>query len=54
MDGQGFGRRWSTWGQMNEKSRWRRIDKGEGAKEVMIDLVEDWYDAYGRRGSARP
>ena len=45
MDGEGFGRMRSTWGQMNEKSRCRRVEKGEGEKEVVADLVEDWHDA---------
>ena len=54
MDWEGLGRRWSTWGQMDEKNYWRRVEKGEGEKEVVIDLVEDWHNAWWRWGSARP
>ena len=54
MDGENFGRKWSTWGQMDEKNRWRRVDKCEGDKEVVIDLVEEWHDMWWRRGSAKP
>ena len=52
MDGEGFGRRWSTWGHMNENSRCQRMGKGEVEKEVVVDLVEDWHDAWWRRESA--
>ena len=40
MDGESFGRKWSTWEQMDEKNRWKRVEKGEGDKEVVIDLLE--------------
>ena len=53
MDGACIGRRWSTWGQMDEKNRWRRVEKGEGNKEMVIDLVEEWHDAWWRRGPAK-
>ena len=54
MDGENFGRKWSTWGQMDEKNPCRRVEKGEGDKEVGIDLVEEWHDMWWRRGSAKP
>ena len=54
MDGENFGRKWSTWGRMDEKNRWRRVEKGEGDKEVVIDLLEEWHDMWWRRGSAKP
>lgn len=54
MDGESFGLRWSTWGLMDEKNRWRRIENGEGEREVVMDLVEEWHDTWRRRGWARP
>ena len=54
MDGEDFGRKWSTWGQMDETNRCKRVEKGEGDKKVVIDLLEEWHDMWGRRGSARP
>ena len=54
MDGEDFGTRWSTWGQMDEKYHWKRVERGEGDKEVVIDLVEEWHDAWWRWGSAKP
>ena len=53
MDGESFGRRWSTWEQMDDKHRWRRVEKVGGEKDVVIDLVEEWHDSWWRRGSAR-
>ena len=54
IDGENFGRKCSTWGRMDERNRWRRVEKGEGDKEVVIDLVEEWQDMWWRRGSAKP
>ena len=45
MTGEEWGRRWSTWAQMDEKIRWRRAEKGPDDREVVIDLVEEWFDA---------
>ena len=39
---------------MDEKNRWKRVEKGEGDKGVVIDLVEEWHDKWWRRGSAKP
>lgn len=46
MDGESFGWRWSTGRQMDEKHRWSYIEKGEGEREVVIDLLEEWHDAW--------
>lgn len=54
MYGESFGRKWRMWGQMDEKHRWRRVEKGEVERDMVIDLVEEWHDSWGRRGSARP
>ena len=39
---------------MDEKNRWKRVEKGEGDKGVVIDLMEEWHDKWWRRGSAKP
>lgn len=49
MYGESFGRRCSTWGRMEEKHRWRCKEKAKGEREVVIDLVEEWHDAWTRR-----
>ena len=54
MDAEKCGRKWSTWGQMDEKNCWKRIEKGEGEMEVVVDLVEEWYDLWWRRSLAKP
>ena len=54
MDGENFGRKWSIWGQMDEKNRRRRVEKGEPDKEVVIALVEEWHNMWWHRGSAKP
>ena len=54
MDGESFGRKWSTCRQMDKKNRWRMVEKGEGDKEVVIDLVGEWHDTWWRRRSAMP
>ena len=41
MDGESFGRKWHMWGQMDKKHRWRRAEKGEGERDMVIDLVEE-------------
>ena len=46
MDAESFGRKWSTWKQMDEKNRWKTVEKGEGDKEVVIDLLEEWHDMW--------
>ena len=53
MAGEAWGRRWSTWGQMDEKVRWRRVEKGPDEKEVVIDLVEEWCDRWWREAGGR-
>lgn len=54
MDGESFGRRWSTCGQMDEQNHCRRVEKGEGEKEVLIDLVEEWHDVWWCRELVKP
>ena len=29
---------------MDEKVRWKRVERGLDKKEVVIDLVEEWFD----------
>ena len=41
MAGEAWGCRWSTWGQMDGKAYWRRVEKVPDKKEVVIDLVEE-------------
>ena len=53
MAGEEWGRRWSTWVQMDEKVRWRRVEKGPDDKEVVIDLVEEWFDEWWRNAGVR-
>ena len=42
MAGEAWGLRWSTWGLMDEKVLWRRVEKGPDKKEVVNALVEEW------------
>ena len=42
IQGEHWGRRWSTWKQMDQKWRWRRTVKGEDGKEQEVDLIEEW------------
>ena len=51
--GEEWGRRWSTWAQMDEKARWRRVEKGPDDKEIVIDLVEEWFDEWWRNTGGR-
>ena len=53
MAGEAWGRRWSTWGQMDKKARWRRVEKGPDEREVVIDLVEEWCDRWWREAVGR-
>ena len=39
--GKEWGWTWSTWGQMDQKPRLRRVDKEPDKKELVIDLVEE-------------
>ena len=41
IQGEHWGRRWSTWKQMDQKWRWRRMVKGEDGKEQEVDLIEE-------------
>ena len=52
MAGEEWGRRWSTWAQMDEKARWRRVEKRPDDKEIVIDLVE-WFDVWWRNAGGR-
>ena len=38
---------------MDEKARWRRVEKGPGDTEVIVDLVEDWFDQWWRGSGGR-
>ena len=53
MAGEEWGRRWSTWVQMDENARWRRVEKGPDDKEIVIDLVEEWFDEWWRNAGGR-
>ena len=53
MAGEGWGRRWSTWAQMDEKAKWRRVEKGPDDREIVIDLVEEWFDEWWRNAGGR-
>ena len=41
-----WGRRWSTWAHMDEKVRWKTVEKGPDRKEIVIDLMEEWFDEW--------
>ena len=38
---------------MDEKIRWSRVEKYPDEKEVVIDLVEEWYDRWWREAGWR-
>ena len=40
-------------GQMDEKVRWRRVEKGPDQREVVIDLEEEWCDRCWREAGGR-
>ena len=48
-----WGRRWSTWAQMDQKVRWKRVEKGPDDKEIVIDLMEEWFDEWWRNTGGR-
>ena len=43
IEGEARGRWWSTWSQMDERKRWRKIRKDADGKPEVIDLVEEWF-----------
>ena len=49
IQGERWGRRWSTWRQMDQRWRWRdTIIDGDG-KEQEIDLIEEWCQSWWHR-----
>ena len=38
---------------MDEKARWKRVEKGPDDKEIVIDLVEEWFDTWWRNAEGR-
>ena len=38
---------------MDEKARWKRVKKGQDDTEVVIDLVEQWFDEWWRNARGR-
>ena len=38
---------------MDEKARWRRVEKGLYNRKVIIDLVEEWFDESWKNAEGR-
>ena len=46
IQGERWGRRWSTWKQMDQRWRWRDTIIDENGKEQEIDLIEEWCQSW--------
>ena len=50
IQGERWGRRWSTWRQMDQKWRWRDTVIDGNCKEQEIHLIEEWCRSWWHKG----